>query len=131
MTAGATGVPQGDSICVEGISFQARVGFEASERMQPQRIQVDVTLALPLEAGARSDDLRDTLDYRGVCQAVVEAGTARSYQLIEAMAGAITERLGALAPAAALAVTVWKVRPLLAGEPDRVSVTLRRSPARP
>jgi len=118
-----------DSIRVEGIAFQARVGYEASERMQPQRILVDVTLELPLAAGARSDDLRDTLDYRGVCTAVVEAGTARSYHLIEAMAGAIVERLAVGEPRAGLAVTVSKVRPLMAGEPDRVSVTLRRAAA--
>jgi dihydroneopterin aldolase len=118
-----------DTIRVEGIAFQARVGFEQSERMQPQRIEVDVALDLPLGAGAASDELRETLDYRGVCQAVVTAGTAHPYHLIEAMAGAIADALAALAPRAGLAVTVWKVRPLLVGEPQRVSVTLRRGPA--
>jgi len=116
-----------DCIRVEGIAFQARVGFEASERMQPQRILVDVTVEMSLVSGARSDELHDTLDYRGVCQGVVEAGTARPYHLIEAMAGAILERLGAIAPRAGLMVTVWKLRPLMAGEPDRVAVTLRRA----
>ena len=62
-----------DKICLPEMRFRAKHGVLASEHEVQQDFTVSLTVVLDLSAAGASDDLNDTLDYRGLYQAV-EAG---------------------------------------------------------
>ena len=82
-----------DRIILEGMTFEGTHGVYPDEQVTPQPFEVDVELALNLQPAGLSDDLGLTADYARVfdaCRAVVES---TRYNLIEALAEAITEEL--------------------------------------
>lgn len=104
-----------------------RHGVLERERTEAQRFEVDVEMELDLRTAGRSDDLAETVDYRGVfedCRTIVET---RSYQLIEALAEGIAEAVLARCPAQTeVVVRVRKPQVDLGGPLDHASVEIRR-----
>lgn len=115
-----------DLIVVRGISFLAHHGATEEEQRSSRRFEVDVELAAVLRHAGETDDLVDTIDYRGVCELVVEIGTARTYRLIETVAAAILKGLAERYSEADITVEVRKVAPPIAGTPVYSSVKLQR-----
>lgn len=92
-----------DRLSLIGMRFQGRHGVLAREKVDPQRFEVDLVLHVDLAAAAATDDLAATVDYATLFDLVRAIVEGRSFDLIEALAGAIA--------AAVLAAT----------GPDRVS----------
>jgi len=80
-----------DSIILDGIALYAYGGVTAGERELGQRYRVDVELSLDLAAAGRSDDVRDTVDYGAVTQAVVSSVRSAPFNLIEHAATRVAE----------------------------------------
>jgi dihydroneopterin aldolase len=80
-----------DRITLQRIVAHGRHGANEGERDLPQPIHVDLRLDLDLSAAAQSDNLRDTVDYAGVYQRIIEIIETRSYALLERLAAAILE----------------------------------------
>jgi dihydroneopterin aldolase len=78
-----------DRLALRDILCMCRIGVSEEERREPQKIEVDVELFLPLEQAGRAGDLRRAIDYRDVCQAVRGLLETTGFHLIEA-AGART-----------------------------------------
>jgi len=97
-----------DAVRIRGLKLQARVGVTESERAQPQPIQMDLTLFLPLTKAGRSDDMTETVDYAAVCRETAGIVAAQPFNLVEAIAEQTADRL------------LWKFRP------RRVRVTVRK-----
>ncbi|MGD0744866.1 MAG: dihydroneopterin aldolase [Verrucomicrobiota bacterium] len=70
-----------------------RVGVPAAERTKPQRLLLTVEMAFDFSAAARSDDIRDTIDYFAVSQRLLKFGEGRSWKLIEKVAADIADML--------------------------------------
>jgi dihydroneopterin aldolase len=122
-----------DRIVVGGIKFHAYHGFTKLERQVGVRCSIDVEMSLDLTSAARSDSLKDTIDYRGVHALVLEIGRERdSYHLIESLAGHIAESILERYPVREVTVRVRKETPLLDGIVDYVGVEVTRAspPAR-
>jgi len=76
---------------VRGLRLFGRHGVHAHEKEQGQDFVFDVEL----DVGERgvSDRLEDAVDYRAVALAVQEVSSARSYDLLEALADAVAQEL--------------------------------------
>lgn len=80
-----------DHLSLEGIRCLCRVGVSASERAKRQVMSVDVRLGMDLRKTAKSDDLRDALDYRRLERRLREAAESGEHRLIERLAGILAE----------------------------------------
>jgi dihydroneopterin aldolase len=100
-------------ILIEKLDIYAYHGFFAEEERLGQRFTLDIALATDIRASAISDSLHDTVDYGKVVAVVIEAFTARRFNLLEAAARAV-----------AIAV-LERFSPV-----DRIEITLRK-PAPP
>ncbi len=118
-----------DRISLLGMRFDARHGVLDWEKEAPQPFEVDVVLHADLEAAAQRDDLAATADYAALNGLVREIVTERSFDLIEALAGAITKAvLAATDPTVvgAVGVRVRKPKASIDGAFDTVEVTITR-----
>jgi dihydroneopterin aldolase len=74
---------------LRGLRIRARHGVRAHEKEHEQDFVFDVELDVG-ERGA-SDRLEDAVDYSAVAQTVQDVSDARSYDLLEAFAGAVAD----------------------------------------
>lgn len=75
-----------DRIVIEDLLLRCIVGVNPEERTKLQDVNLQVTLYADLRPAGRSDDLADTIDYKGLkgdIRALVEGS---SYLLIERLA---------------------------------------------
>jgi dihydroneopterin aldolase len=116
-----------DRIILEGMTFEGTHGVYPHEQVTPQPFEVDVELAFNLQPAGLSDDLGLTADYArvfDVCRAVVES---TRYNLIEALAEAITEELLAGFPMVdTVTVRIRKPRVDLGGPFRTAGIEIRR-----
>ena len=106
-----------------------RHGVLPPEKVEPQRFEVDVVLHADLARAAETDALDDTIDYSALHELVAAIVTGPSFDLIEALAGAIVRAvLAATDPAlvGAVEVRVRKPDAPIDGELDTVEAALFR-----
>ena len=87
-----------DAIHVEQLELFARMGVTDTERSNPQRLTVSITIWPKEQFDFLSDDLTRAIDYSAVCMAVREFVATRSDRLIETLAAALAEHLLHLFP---------------------------------
>lgn len=75
-----------DTVFIENLRLDCRVGITDEERRQPQKVLVDVTLALDLGPAAATKDLEDTVDYREAKRLFSEFVSAGEFVLLESLA---------------------------------------------
>src|SRR5438067_9398219 len=117
-----------DRIELRGMSFQGRHGVRDAERESPQEFRVDIEVEADLREAARTDRLADTVDYTKVRAAAREVIEGPSMQLLEALAGAIADRVLRLPHVAAVSVRVVK-RPPSMQPIDAAAVHIKRTRA--
>lgn len=113
-------------ILIRNLEFQGRHGTTAAERKLLRRFQVDIDIAFPIGAAAKSDRLGDTVDYHQICTLAVELGTGRTFHLIEALAGALVDAIVEYCPQAGVTVEVRKLNPPCPGNPAYTAARLLR-----
>jgi dihydroneopterin aldolase len=110
-----------DRIHIEQLEIHARVGVADSERAQPQRLILNVTL-WPNKAGPR-DDIADTVNYSEIALSLKQFVGQCDYRLIETLA---EETAGHLLARFPLRKAVVEVRKFVLPDADHVSVTAIR-----
>ena len=118
-----------DRLSLRGMRFVARHGVLPQEKVEPQRFEVDVVLHADLARAAETDALDDTIDYSALHELVAAIVTGPSFELIEALAGAIARAVLAATDAAlvdAVEVRVRKPDAPIDGELDTVEAALFR-----
>jgi dihydroneopterin aldolase len=80
------------AIEIEGLELQGFHGATPEERDEGQRFVFDVLLVAH-DAGVRTDQLRDTVDYTNVVSCIQEISGGRRFNLIEALAAAIADEI--------------------------------------
>ncbi len=113
-----------DAVFIRGLEFEANHGYTAAERKLTRRFRVNLELRTPLRDAAASDAIRDTVDYRKVCDEAVRIGTESEFRLLEALAGAIAEAIQALHPGMEILIEVEKLAPPCRGAPEASGVRL-------
>jgi dihydroneopterin aldolase len=114
------------TIEVRGLELHGFHGATEKERRDGQTFLFDVELEADA-AGAETDLLADTIDYREVVACVREVSDARAYALLEALARAVADALLARVPAARVRVRVRKPDVRLGTPVEHAAVTVERS----
>lgn len=122
--------PPGDlegRILLSGLRVMGRHGVLPEEKERAQPFEVDLEIETDLAEAARSDDLAAALDYGKVATAVAGVVSGESFDLLEALAEAISRAVLADDRAGAVTVTVRKLRPPVPLDLASAAVSLRRS----
>ncbi len=121
-----------DRLSLLGMRFEGRHGVLADEKVSAQPFEVDLVLHADLSEAERRDDLGATVDYAALFELVRSIVTGPSFDLIEALAGAIARAvLAGTDPdrVDAVEVRVRKPKAPIDGAFDTVEVALiRRRP---
>jgi dihydroneopterin aldolase len=114
------------SVTVElyGLEIEGRHGVGEEERAQPQPFVYD--LWLEVDDAATGDRLEDTVDYRDVVRCVRELSDSREFQLLEAMAAAVADRLVERFPVDGVRVRVRKPAVRLEAPVEWTAATVER-----
>ncbi|MEQ8176556.1 MAG: dihydroneopterin aldolase [Syntrophomonadaceae bacterium] len=115
-----------DKIVAKGMRFNACHGVAPEEKQNPQPFIVDLELSLDLEKAGRSDYLEDTVDYGAVFKCVQDIVEGPSFNLLEALARAIADRLLADFEIEAVKVRVKKPEAPVEGDFEYFSVIIER-----
>jgi 7,8-dihydroneopterin aldolase/epimerase/oxygenase len=75
-----------DTIFLEQVSVQTKLGVPDWERMVPQTIILDIDISYDLSKSCQSDTIEDTIDYGQVVARIRETLTEHSFKLVEALA---------------------------------------------
>ena len=110
---------------VHGLELRGFHGVLDEEREAGQRFLFDVDL-LAHDAGIRSDQLGDTVDYTAVVERIEAINGERRFNLIEALAAAIADDLLEHFPAAHVKVRVRKPEVRLAAPAEYTAATVER-----
>jgi dihydroneopterin aldolase len=78
-----------DCIQVTGIRCYGYTGYLPEEQVLGQWFEVDLTLWLDLAPAGESDEIADTVDYRGAIETVKQIVKTSKFSLIEKTASAI------------------------------------------
>lgn len=117
-----------DRITLKGVRARGFHGVFDEERRDGQEFRVDVVLGVvSISKAARSDELRHTVDYGNIAQAVVEIVEGTPVNLIETLAVAIADRCLRFDPVRAVKVTVHKPQAPIPVPFDDVSVSITRA----
>jgi dihydroneopterin aldolase len=118
-----------DRLSLRAMRFDGRHGVLPDEKSAPQRFEVDLVLHADLSEAAERDAIGSTVDYTALHDLVRAIVTGTSFDLIEALAGAIARAvLAATDPAlvGTVEVTVRKPQAPIDGDLDGPQVTLVR-----
>lgn len=117
---------QADRITLKNLVFYAYHGVFAAEKELGQRFEVDVDMYGDFQASARADDIDMTVNYADVYALVKEIVEEREFDLIEALAAAISDEVLAIHPVSRVTVRVRKPHAPLGGLADYVECEISR-----
>lgn len=113
-------------IAIDGLQIYGYHGVLPEEKSLGQVFRFDLRLTMDACAGVSSDQVGDTVDYTEVIDVVTEIAGCRSYNLLERLAGAITDALLERFPVDAVWVRVTKPHPPIPCSLVGVGVSLER-----
>ncbi len=115
---------QSDVVFVKGLKVEAVIGVYAWERAITQPILIDIMLETDISQAAKSDNVADALNYKAVCDDVDEWCKDIKAQLLEHLAGQLTDKL--LAKYRCQKVTLSAAKPTAIRAADSVGVQITR-----
>ena len=111
---------------IQGLELRGYHGATDRERRDGQSFLFDVEL-FAHDAGVRSDQLADTVDYTRVATCVREVSDGRRFNLIEALAAAVADALVDRFPVSRARVRVRKPDVLLEAPVAFTAATIERT----
>jgi dihydroneopterin aldolase len=75
-----------DTIFLEQVKVETKLGVPKWERMTPQTIILDIEIGYDLSKPCQSDSIEDTIDYGQVVARIRATLTEHSFKLVEALA---------------------------------------------
>jgi len=117
-----------DCIIIEDIQARCIIGIDPPERREKQDVLVNLRVWADLSAAGQSDDFSQAVDYRSIEKRVLALVEASSYQLIEALAEAISRQCLADPKVQRVMVRVDKPSALRFARTVGVEITRSRNP---
>lgn len=123
MTAG----PSPATIRLSGLSVYAHHGIVEEERALGQRFNFDVEVHMPDCPACRTDDAVDAIEYEAIAEVIVDVATRFRFQLIEALADAVSIELLTEFPIDRVVLEVSKPAPPMSHVVRHASVRVERT----
>jgi dihydroneopterin aldolase len=116
-----------DKILISAIDCVANIGVTTEERTIKQRLSIDVELWVDSAKAARTDSIKDALDYSKVAVLVMEVCNSRHFHLIETLAELLASRILENFGTPQVRVLVRKISPVVEPRVNHVSIDIVRS----
>ncbi len=113
-------------IRLHNMTFYGYHGISAAERQTGRRFEVDVELVADLNKPARTDRLKDTVNYTEVYRTVEEMVEQNSFALLETIAVRLANRILSRFKPQEVTVRVRKKIPPVPGNLDHIEVEVKR-----
>jgi dihydroneopterin aldolase len=110
--AETAGLSQVNTIFVQELRVETRIGVYAWERQLCQTLAIDLELAMPSAKAFASDDFADALDYAAVVKRVQAFASDHPHKLLERFAEALADLLRAEFGSPWVKVSVAKLAPV-------------------
>ena len=115
-----------DCIRIKSLKVKARHGVYEFERKKDGTFELDIELYLSLEKSGQSDKLEHTIDYDNIVYIVTKAFTEKNYNLVEAAAESVCEKLLGALKVSKVIVRVRKPHAPINADFDTIEVELIR-----
>ena len=113
-----------DTIFLEQVKVQTKLGVPEWERMVPQTIILDIEIGYDLSKSCKSDAITDTIDYGLVISRIRETLSENSFHLVEALAEHICQLI--LKEFGALSVKIKVAKPAILPGLKALGVVIER-----
>lgn len=114
-----------DFVKVKGLKVKAVIGVFDWEREIEQPLLIDVSMATDISKAGKSDDIKDAINYKEVCDDIAELCQQTKAMLIERLAELIAEHI--LTKYNTTQVEVSVAKPTAIKEADVVAVQIIRT----
>ena len=115
-----------DSIRIKNLKVKARHGVYEFERKKDGTFELDIEVYLPLEKSGQNDKLEDTIDYDNIVSIATKAFAKKDYNLVEAAAESVCEKLLDALNIAKVILRVRKPHAPINAEFDTIEIELIR-----
>ena len=78
-----------DLIQIKGLHLRTMIGVGKEERRDRQDVMIDIDLHADMRAAGRSDDIRDSVDYRALTKRIIALVESSKFYLVEKLAAEI------------------------------------------
>tara|TARA_B100001250_G_scaffold180383_1_gene155061 strand:+ start:413 stop:760 length:348 start_codon:yes stop_codon:yes gene_type:complete len=112
-----------DKVFINNLEVEAIIGIFDWEREVKQVISIDVEMEFDNKKAAKSDDIRDALDYKKVGKRVTAFVERSKYKLVERLAEQIAKLILREFPVSDLIVTVTKPGAMRGSESVGIRIT--------
>lgn len=117
-----------DQIIIKGLRIFAYHGVNEEEKEKGQPFVIDATMFADLSAAAETDDLSKTVNYARAAKVIKSAMQEQKFDLIEAAAAAVADRLlGTFSQMTRADITLKKPRAPVAADFEYVAVCISRN----
>lgn len=113
-------------IRLHNMTFYGYHGISAAERQTGRRFEVDVELVVDMDKPAKSDKLKDTVNYTEVYRTVEELVEQNRFSLLETIAVRLANQILARFKPQEVIVRVRKKIPPVPGNLDHIEVEVKR-----
>ena len=97
-----------DKVFIRQLEIQTHIGVHAWEHHIRRPLLLDLDLGVDTREAAASDQIRDALDYKAVCDCIEALVKERQFQLLETFAESAARRLFERFPLLSLRLAVHK-----------------------
>lgn len=115
-----------DKILISGMLCPATIGVFEHEQKNKQNLSIDVEFLADVRGPAKTDSIKDAVDYDTVAQAVAAVCASQPFQLIETVAERIASHVLEGFPVSQVRVLVRKISPIPNPRAAFVSVEIVR-----
>ena len=115
-----------DCIRIKNLKVKARHGVYEFERKKDGTFELDIEIYLPLEKSGQSDKLEHTIDYDNIVSIATKAFVEKDYNLVEAAAESVCEKLLDALNVAKVILRVRKPHAPIDADFDTIEVELIR-----
>ena len=115
-----------DRIFIRDLALRCIIGIYPEERREKQDVIINVAMECDLGKAGRSDDLKDTVDYKSIKKAILKLVERSHFQLIESLAENIADIALADEKVRRVSVTIDKPGALRFAKSSAVEITRSR-----
>ena len=113
-----------DIVFINQLRLNTIIGIHDWEREQEQPVILDIEIGCSIASAAKSDNIKDCIDYFSVCETIKKLAKQHNYQLVESFVEEVARII--LEDFNALQVQVKLSKPDAVSEAEGVGIIIKR-----